>query len=163
MHKALAIGLLALPLAGCAQIGLPPHEGAPRPVAAPSPAPTAVTPAAIAPPPAAGARTVDQFDTTTPEQRAAAAAAGNGGGRLLGETVAALGDPADPGFWLVTPLVESPARGRIVAVETGKAAEVELRPSGGAAGSGSEVSLAALRLLGVPLTALPVLRVFAAP
>jgi len=158
------IVFIAFILAGCAQIGLPPHQGAPRPAAAPAPVPeTAVTPAAIVPPPPAAARTVDEFDTTTPEQRAAAAAAGSGGGRLLGETVAALGNPAEPGFWLVTPLVDTPARGRIVSVETGRAAEVDLRPSGGAPGSGSEVSLAALRLLEVPLTSLPVLRVFAAP
>ncbi len=160
----LSIVFPALVLAGCAQIGLPPHQGAPGSGPAPAAAPeTAITPAAIAPPPPAAARTVDEFDTTTPEQRAAAAAAGTGGGRLLGETVAALGDPAEPGFWLVTPLVDAPARGRIVSVETGRAAEVDLRPSGGAAGSGSEVSLAALRLLEVPLTSLPVLRVFAAP
>jgi hypothetical protein len=155
---------LALILSGCAGIGLPPHQGATRPDAAPAPAPEpALAPVATAPPPPAAARTVDEFDTTTPEQRAAAAAAGTGGGRSLGETVAALGNPAEPGFWLVTPLVDAPARGRIVSVETGRAAEVDLRPSGGAPGSGSEVSLAALRLLEVPLTSLPVLRVFAAP
>lgn len=154
--------LIPLFLAGCAEIGLPLHEGAPRPVAAPVPE-AAVTPAAIAPPPPAEARTVEEFDTTTPEQRAAAAATGAGGGQLLGETVAALGNPAEPGFWLVTPLVDAPARGRVVSVDTGRAAEVDLRPSGGAPGSGSEVSLAALRLLEVPLTSLAVLRVFAAP
>jgi hypothetical protein len=152
---------LALPaLAACAQLSIPPHQGAPA-VRAPAPAPTAtVAPAAIAPAPPTAARTPEQFDTTTPEQRAAAAAGGTGGGALLGETVATLGNPAEPGFWLLTPLVDAPATGRIVAVATGQAAEVQLRPSGGAPGSGSQVSLAAIRLLGVPLTELAVLQVY---
>jgi hypothetical protein len=156
--------LLLLPLlTACAEIGLPPHQGAQSAVraSAPQPAPElAVTPAAIAPAPPRAARTPEQFDTTTPEQRAAAAAGGAAGGALLGETVASLGNPAEPGFWLVTPLVDTPATGRVVSVVTGQAVEVELRPSGGPAGSGSEVSLAAIRLLGVPLTDLAVLRVF---
>lgn len=146
-------------LAACAEIGLPPHQGAPATVRATSPAP-AVAPAAIAPAPPRAARTAEQFDTTTAEQRAAAAAGGAAGGALLGETVASLGNPAEPGFWLLTPLVDAPVTGRIVSAATGRGTEVELRPSGGAPGSGSQVSLAAIRLLGVPLTDLAVLRVY---
>jgi hypothetical protein len=153
--------ILALPaLAACAQLSIPPHQGASG-ARAPAPVPeVTVAPAAVAPAPPTAARTPEQFDTTTPEERAAAAAGGTAGGALLGETVATLGNPAEPGFWLLTPLVDAPATGRIVAVATGQAAEVELRPSGGAAGSGSQVSLAAIRLLGVPLTDLAVLQVY---
>jgi hypothetical protein len=45
----------------------------------------------------------------------------------------------------------------------GKSINIELRPSGGAAGSGSQISLAAMRLIEAPLTSLPELTVFAAP
>ncbi|MGI1661145.1 hypothetical protein ACRDNQ_02805 [Palleronia sp. KMU-117] len=160
MTPARLLPLLLLPiLAGCAQVRLPPHTGAPAPAAAAAPEP-AVAPAAIAPAPPRAARTAEQFDTTTPEERAAAAARGTAGGTLLGETVASLGNPAEPGFWLVTPLVASATTGRVVSAATGQAVEVELRPSGGAEGAGSELSLAAIRLLGVPLTDLVVLRVY---
>lgn len=159
MTPARLLTVLLLPLlAGCAQIGLPPHKGAPAaPASASAPA---LAPAVVAPAPPRAARTAEQFDTTTPQERAAAAARGTAGGALLGETVASLGNPAEPGFWLLTPLVTTPATGRVVSVTTGQAAEVELRPSGGAEGAGSELSLAAFRLLGVSLTDLAVLRVY---
>jgi hypothetical protein len=49
----------------------------------------------------------------------------------------------------------------VVVAATGAEAQVELLPSGGAPGSGSQLSLPAFRLLGLPLTALPELEVFA--
>ncbi|MFP4328309.1 MAG: hypothetical protein ACLFQL_09895 [Paracoccaceae bacterium] len=79
----------------------------------------------------------------------------------LGRTVASLGDPAEPGLWLETPLVTAQRPGRVELAGTGRSAEVELRPSGGAAGSGSRVSLDAMRALDAPLTGLPELQVFA--
>ncbi|MCB1329624.1 MAG: hypothetical protein KDK28_09325, partial [Maritimibacter sp.] len=103
--------------------------------------------------------TVDQFDTTTAAERAAAASAG-AGGALLGRTVATLGNPADPGFWLETPLVTTARQGRAVAVGSGKSVQLELRPTGGAEGSGSRISLPALRLLEVGLTGLHELEVY---
>ncbi|MCB1356318.1 MAG: D-galactarate dehydratase [Maritimibacter sp.] len=109
--------------------------------------------------PGAGAVTAEQFDTTTAEERAAAAAGGPSGA-LLGRTVATLGNPADPGFWLETPLVDAPRQGRAVAVSSGRSVQLELRPTGGAAGSGSRISLPALRLLDVGLTGLHELDVF---
>ena len=78
----------------------------------------------------------------------------------LGETVAALGDPTLSGLWLETPLVEMPQDGRIVDV-AGNAVNVRLIPTGGAPGSGSRISLAAMRVLGTDLTALVALQVFA--
>lgn len=110
----------------------------------------------VAPPaPMADARTIDEFDTTTEADRAAATA--SEGGDILGDTTATLGDPTLPGFWLETPLVTEVAQGRVS--YQGRWIAVELRPSGGAAGSGSRLSLAAMRLLNAPLTDIIELRV----
>lgn len=114
-------------------------------------------PDALAPPPAEDARTVEEFDTTTDAQRAAAIAPPVGG-RLLGKTVASLGDVGRPGFWAETPLVDTPRAGRLVDPETGIGVAVQLFPI---AGGGTRVSLAALRALGVALTGLPVLEIHA--
>lgn len=147
----------ALLLAGCAEFGAPaiaPTEDAVRPVARPD----------SAPPPPEDAVTVEAFDTTTEAERVAAAAAPDTGGeRELGRTIASLGDPTDPGFWAKTPLVDEVQPGRLDYPETGKSVLVELRPLEAAPGSGSQVSLPALRLLEAPLTALPELIVFAVP
>ncbi|KUF09117.1 hypothetical protein [Pseudoponticoccus marisrubri] len=115
-----------------------------------------------APAPNPAARTADEFDTTSDEERAAAAAAPAepAGERKLGETVASLGDPARPGFWLETPLVSAPAKGRVVYPATGKSAQVDLIPIDGPATAGSRISLAAMRLIEAPLTDLPTLEVY---
>lgn len=167
----LLVGLLA---AGCA--GAPPFArraeapAAPPEVqvvegsgaARPMPRPAAGAPGAPRPPaPPAGARTAAAFDTTSEDERAAARAAAPAEGRALGVTIASLGAPAEPGFWLRTGLVQAPARGRVVVRATGAAALVDLLPSGGVPGAGSQLSLPAFRLLGLPLTALPELEVFA--
>ncbi|PQO24544.1 D-galactarate dehydratase [Rhodobacteraceae bacterium WD3A24] len=82
-------------------------------------------------------------------------------GAELGRTIATLGSPSEPGLWLRTPLVDA-ARPGVIRLEDGTAsAEVELRPSGGTPGSGSALSMAAFRLLGIPLTDLPELVVIA--
>ncbi|MDU8910525.1 hypothetical protein [Aestuariicoccus sp. MJ-SS9] len=106
------------------------------------------------------ARTVEEFDTTTAAERAEAAAVPvPAGERRLGVTVASLGDVTAPGFWLETPLVTEPAKGRIV--YQGKSAQVDLIPIQGATTAGSRISLAAMRLIGAPLTDLPEIEVFA--
>jgi hypothetical protein len=146
--------IAGLALAGCGPLGI-----GGKPAAAPAPvlaAPEAVT---VAPLPKPTARAPEEYDTTTPAQRAAAAAAPVAAETRLGTTIASLGDPTDPGFWLKTPLVSAPAKGR-VAVAGGGSAQVDLLPSGGAPGSGSQISLPALRLLGVALTDLPELTVY---
>ncbi len=141
-------------LAACAEMQPPTTE-----VAAPvSPAPAPV--AASAPAPSRAASTAEALDTTTAEQRAAAVApAASAGGERLGTTIASLGSPADPGLWLETPLVSAVTPGR-VETAAGKSVKLELRPSGGAAGAGSQISLPAMRLLEVSLTSLPELTVF---
>lgn len=105
-------------------------------------------------------KSAEALDTTTGKERAAAATPSAPVSDKLGRTIASLGDPAETGFWLKTPLVTSTRKGRVEDADTGKTAEVELRPSGGARGSGSQLSLAAMRLLGVPLTGLPELVVY---
>lgn len=102
------------------------------------------------------ARTVEEFDTTTEEQREAATTTVTGGDSL-GTTVASLGDPSLPGFWLETPLVTAPLTGRVRNPDTGRTVQVDLRPI---VGGSSRISLSALRLLEAPLTELVTLEVF---
>ena len=113
----------------------------------------------VPPPPPVSARTVEQFDTTSAQERAAATSTPTGGAQRLGVTIASLGSPTDPGIWFKTPLVAAMTQGRIV--YKGTSVNVELRPSGGAQGSGSQISLAAMRLIGAPLTGLPEVSVYA--
>lgn len=116
----------------------------------------------IAPIPVQNARTAEQFDTTTYTQRAdAAAAAPVSGEHKLGVTVGALGDPTEPGFWLKTPLVSAARKGRVEYRVNGKSVAVDLIPIDGPKTAGSRVSLAALRLMGAPLTGLTELVVYA--
>lgn len=114
---------------------------------------------APAPRPVARA-TPAQLDTTTAQQRAAAAAPAEAPETRLGSTVASLGNPAEGGFWIKTPLVRERGIGRIVDPATGKSAKVDLIPLDGPASGGSQVSLPALKLLGVSLTDLPTLEVY---
>jgi len=124
--------------------------------------PESVREVVSAPPPPRAARTAEQFDTTTPEQRAAARTTpADAGETRLGETVGALGDPTQPGFWIKSPLVKTAGSGRLENPSTGKSAVVELIPLDGPASGGSQVSLAALRLLDAPITDLTTLIVFA--
>lgn len=154
---AAALGALIV-LSACAQgplAGLRPADAV-TPAVAPPAAPLPV------PIPKPAARTVEDFDTTTAAQRAAAAKPAPGAETRLGATVASLGNPADPGFWLRTPLARAETPGRIEHAATGASAQVTLLPMpGAAAGAGSRISLPALRLLGLPLTALPELVVYA--
>jgi hypothetical protein len=115
---------------------------------------TAIT----APPPPKGATTVAEFDTTSQADRDAAITTVAASQTRLGTTIASLGSPTEPGIWLKTPLVSALTSGRVEF--EGNAINIELRPSGGAAGSGSQISLAAMRLLNAPLTGLPELTVF---
>lgn len=159
MKNLFAFAVLSVALSGCAQLGMTPN-------AANTPADGATeTPAAIkpAPRPSTAARTAEQFDTTSAEDRAAAVAIATAPApkeALLGKTIASLGNPTDPGFWLETPLVSAPTQGRVQFPGTGKSVAVELRPISGDAGAGSRLSLPAMRLLEAPLTGLPEILVY---
>ena len=148
---------LLLPLALLPACGLPPltpaaPDAAIPAASAPAPVPLDPTPP---PPPSPQARTVEDFDTTTAEDRAEALATPPAAAEVaLGTTIVSLGPPADPCIWIETPLVDSPVMGRVDYAPAGTSVALELRPSGGPPGSGSQISLAAMRLLEIPLTAL---------
>ena len=107
------------------------------------------------------AKTAEEFDVTTPQERAAAAAVPvEGGEKRLGLSIASLGDPTQAGFWIKTPLVSAPGKGRVVYPGTGKSVQVDLIPIEGADSAGSRLSLAAFRIIEAPLTELPEVEIF---
>lgn len=114
---------------------------------------------APAPRPAARASAA-QLDTTTAAQKAAAAKPAEKPETKLGNTIASLGDPTEPGFWIKTPLVKARSVGRIVNPANGKSSKVDLIPLDGPASAGSQVSLPAMQLLGLSLTDLPTIEVY---
>ncbi|MBN2741073.1 MAG: D-galactarate dehydratase [Rhodobacteraceae bacterium] len=151
MRALMGLGLV-LAVAGCAQLGIT-RNG-------PAPGLQSGTSEAATPVPKSSGPNAASLDTTTAAQRAEAAQKPASGETKLGVTIASLGDPTDPGFWMRTGLVSVESKGRIENPKTGKSAKVTLIPSGKPAGAGSEVSLPALRLLEVPLTELPELTVY---
>lgn len=163
--KSLILSALCFGLWGCAvdapfseqvEVAVEGETG-PRPEPRPASLNTTVT--AVAPP--SNAQTEEQFDTTTAEEREAAAAApATPTETRLGSTIASLGNPADPGFWMETPLVSTVVQGRVEFPATGKSAQVELRPIDGPSGAGSRLSLPAFRVIEAPLTGLPELIVY---
>lgn len=136
---------VALGLSGC---GLMQNPAA----AVPEPA---VTP--MARPVIGAGASASALDQTTAAERAAAVAAKPAGGeRSLGSAVVALGSPAEQGLWVKSALIVAPAKGRVV-TETGASVAVDLLPGSGAA----SLSLAAFRALGLGLTDLPEVTIYA--
>ena len=123
-------------------------------IAARSPAPVVAAPAPSVVPLGVG-QSAAALDATTDAEKAAALAE-TSGARELGTVVAALGSPAEQGFWLSADIIAAPAQGR-VETASGASVAVELRPGEG----GALLSLAAYRALGLSLTDLPELTVFA--
>ncbi len=177
IYMPLAALAAAFTLGACAQLGLgQPEDTAAPVVVAPAgqasgasslPAASAADVAAVpadpvltsAPPPARTANTQAALDTTTPEQRKQAAAPVAAASKSLGTTVASLGSPTEPGFWLKTPLVKSETKGRVTNKANGKSSAVTLIPIDGPATGGSRLSLPAMRLIGASLTELTELEV----
>lgn len=124
--------------------------------AAPSGAPASAAAGSLQRP--ASSRSVAQLDASAAEKAAATAPTATGG--RLGTTIASLGDATEGGFWIKTPLVKAPGKGRIVDKATGKSVNVDLLPLAGPASAGSQVSLPALTTLGADLTDLPELEVY---
>ena len=104
--------------------------------------------------------TADQIAMVTDKEKAAAVAKPKSKGAYLGETIGSLGLLDRPGIWVSTPLVKSETQGRVVFKKSGKSANITLIPLGGDAGAGSQVSLGAMQVLGIPLTDLPVLDIY---
>ena len=156
-----AVGLVTL--SGCAQLGLENPFTGPQTVdaalAAAAPPEVETLDPTPPPPPPASANTAAGFDTTTAEDRAEALAAPEEPVAALGTTLATLGNPAIPGIWIETGLVSELTPGRAEAAG-GQSINAELRPSGNAPGSGSEISLPAMQLLGLPLTAIAELTLY---
>lgn len=155
-------------LAGCADLfdgGKGRETSGPAAAAAP-PAPTETPsgpgPARLSEKAASAARTVEDFDTTTAAERSKAVREARGGteGSFLGTTIASLGDATQTGIWMKTPLVKEAGKGRVVNPATGDAVTVDLFPAEGAVSGGSQLSLAAFRLINAPITGLPELRVY---
>lgn len=67
-------------------------------------------------------------------------------------TVASLGDPAKPGMWLETPIVQVERQGRITVKATGRSAEVTLIPIEGEETAGSRLSVSGFQAVGASLT-----------
>lgn len=122
-------------------------------IAAKAPVPVASAPAPVVAPIGEG-QSAAALDETTEAERAAALAEA-AGARELGTVVAALGSPAEQGFWLSADIVATTAQGRVETTD-GQSVSVELRPGEG----GALLSLAAYRALGLALTDLPELTVF---
>jgi len=171
MKHILLLTSFAVGLSGCTQlkpkVAVPPEVDATDTTLVAEPIRPQARPSGLnakvkAPP--ASARTVDQFDTTSAVEKAEAekaAAAPAPSSQMLGVTIASLGSPADPGFWLETPLVDVITAGRVVYPANGKAVVVELRPIDGPKTAGSRMSLPAMRVIEAPLTGLPEVEVFA--
>ncbi len=100
----------------------------------------------------------EDIDRTSAKEKAAALDTTAGAETELGRTIASLGDVGQQGFWLKTPLVSSEAEGRIVWADNGNTVNVSLLPRDGE--GGSQISLAAMRALGIPLTVLAELIVY---
>ena len=103
----------------------------------------------------------DSLDTTSDKDKEAALETTESGRETrLGTTIASLGAVGEQGFWLKTPLVLKESAGRVVWQDNGNSVNITLIPKQGETTSGSQISLAAMRALGIPLTALPELIVF---
>lgn len=126
-----------------------------------TPAPAPVPQAAVAPPanpalPGQGASAAVLDQTTAAQKEAALAAPAASSERLLGKVAASLGSPAEQGFWLRAAIVSAPGKGRVVTAG-GKSVAVDLLPGA----TGAQLSLAAFRALGLTLTDLPEVSVYA--
>jgi hypothetical protein len=152
-----AVLLLIPALAGCANLSLFGGDGRKSITGPSAPQPALEGPVAGSPPVlGATATSAADLDTTTAEEKAAALSAPAAEGEAeLGIVVVALGPPADQGLWLSSALVTEVQQGRVETAD-GKSLTLELRPATG----GAFLSLAAFQALGLPLTALPEVKVF---
>lgn len=154
MRNVILLSLALTATAGCAVLDrLKPASEAPAAAVDPGAAAVAAAPAPVL---GAGA-TATTLDTTTDAQKQAALAAPAASGeRSLGKVAVSLGSPAEPGIWLRSSLVSAPGKGRVVTA-SGQSVAVDLLPGQGAA----QLSLPAYVALGLSLTALPEVTVFA--
>jgi hypothetical protein len=96
------------------------------------------------------------LDQSSDAEKAAALTASVGVERSLGTVVVGLGSPAEQGFWIKSPLIATAGKGR-VELKSGASVNVDLLPGTG----GALLSLAAFRALGLGLTDLPEVTIYA--
>lgn len=96
------------------------------------------------------------LDGASEADKKAAMATNGQPNQSLGTAVVALGSPAEQGFWVKSPLVKAAGKGRVV-TSGGQSVNVELRPGTG----GALLSLSAFRALGLGLTDLPEVTIYA--
>lgn len=102
----------------------------------------------------------EKFDIATSSEREAAIYNDlNVQSNKLGKTIASLGNPAETGFWLKTTFVGEMSDGLLMYKPFGKFLQVKLVPLHGDKIE-SQISLSAMRALGIPLFDLPELTVF---
>ena len=148
------LGILGLAVAGCDVI--PEWAGGNR-LGRSADAPAPVAEPVVAPDPEEGA------EDSLPEDVVADASPSEPevSTGTLGRTIASLGNAAEPGLWLKTPLVSAEQPGRVYYPDTNTTVDVTLIPIDGPDTAGSRLSLAAMQALGAPLTGLPEVDVFA--
>jgi hypothetical protein len=134
----IAVILMTLALTGCGLVQR----------ILPGPAETGAAESALMTPGADAVRPQARPDGQAPSAEPAAPVAAGG----LGVTVASLGDPAQPGLWMKTPLVRAERAGQVR--YGGQVVAVTLIPLDADPGAGSQLSLQAMRSLGAPLTEL---------
>lgn len=104
--------------------------------------------------------TVETASTVTQAEQVAATETPSSAGQDKGTTIVSLGLLDRDGFWMQTPLVGAETDGRVLVEATGASVNLRLVPNGAAAGSGSQLSIAAMQALGIPITDLTEVRVF---
>ncbi len=150
MTRALIVSLAALTLSGCALFQ-------PKADAVVAPAPAVAAPPPNPGPLGVSGQSAAALDQSSAADIAAATAVPEPSGeRSLGAVVVALGSPAEQGFWIKSALVTVPGKGRVVTA-SGASVNVDLIPGTG----GALLSLAAFRQLGLGLTDLPEVTVYA--
>ncbi|WP_435259056.1 hypothetical protein ACSBLW_04595 [Thioclava sp. FR2] len=155
MRRFVPFFMIVAAASGCSVLDRARTDATPAAAVAPEPE-------AVAPPPAnpivlGEGRSASALDTTTAAEKAEALAApASAAERELGKVVVSLGSPTEPGIWLRTTLVSAAGKGRVVTAG-GQSVAVDLLPGS----SGAQLSLAAFRALGLNLTDLPEVTVYA--
>ncbi len=149
VNPILRVVLVAGSLSGC---GVMNHL---KPAAMPAPILAPVAEAGVLPAMGAG-QSAAALDQTTTAEKAAALATSAGVERSLGTVVVGLGSPAEQGFWIKSSLIATAGKGR-VELTSGASVNVDLLPGTGAV----LLSLAAFRALGLSLTDLPEVTIYA--
>lgn len=148
---AFSILVLSGAIAGCAQV-----KTAVAPVPSGATVQTTAQPSGRGPVLGKGTTAAAYDRTSQAEKQAALAVKSSASERSLGKVAVSLGSPTEQGIWLKSPLVKTASKGRVVTA-AGKSAAVDLIPGSGA----TQLSLAAFLALGLDLTSLPNVEVYA--